>query len=204
MDRSVQSPLIAALKDKDVRVRRAAAKALGGEEHQGAQALEALTEALRDKDVEVRSAAVASLEDQGEAALGPLAGVVKDPAPKVRRAAISALGRVYSGMAGKAPSLAPLLEALKDKDLMVRVDAASAIPRTKEMVPQLLTALKNEPKEARLEIIHVLELIGPGARAAVPALVEALKDPDVVVRHSAADALKAIDAAAAKRAGLDD
>ncbi|HJZ59055.1 MAG TPA: HEAT repeat domain-containing protein [Gemmataceae bacterium] len=61
---------------------------------------------------------------------------------------------------------------------------------------QLVAQLKSPDAQTRKEAAKTIGLIGPAAKDAVPALVNALKDKDSDVRSSAALALKWIGPAA--------
>jgi HEAT repeat protein len=78
------------------------------------------------------------------------------------------------------------------------------------MVPSLVKSLQDANREARVAAARGLGLLGPGARAAVPALAEAVRnDASGTVRMAAAEALAAIgpeakSALPALEAGLKD
>jgi HEAT repeat protein len=70
-------------------------------------------------------------------------------------------------------------------------------PQSTEAVPVLVEHLrKAEHADIRSRLAHALARIGPGASAAVPALGEALGDPDADVREAAAYALSTVGPAA--------
>ena len=62
----------------------------------------------------------------------------------------------------------------------------SVIKPTPPEVQSLITALRSEDKDVRQRAAKALENIGPESKAAVPALIEALKDRDVRTRAAAA------------------
>lgn len=99
-------------------------------------------------------------------------------------------GSILHGMGSRA--LSPLLDLLQDPDLSVRaaglvVDAAG--PGMVEAAPRLLACLRSR-SDVRLYCGQALvKLSGPAAKKHVPALVEALSDPDADVRAYAATAL---------------
>jgi HEAT repeat protein len=89
-------PLVAALRDRDDRVRKAAARALGGAGD--ARAVKPLVAALNDtEDGWLRHYAAEALGKLGNAgAVGPLEAALQDPLANVRQAAaeaLAALGR---------------------------------------------------------------------------------------------------------------
>ena len=61
-----------------------------------------------------------------------------------------------------------------------------------EIVPHMVALLKDETWEMRRGAAWILGMVGPEARDAVPALTEALKDPNPVVRERAQESLKKI------------
>jgi HEAT repeat protein len=63
----------------------------------------------------------------------------------------------------------------------------------KEVVPYLIDLLKDDTWEMRRGSAWMLGKLGPEARDAIPALTEALKDENEVVRQKAAEALKKIE-----------
>jgi HEAT repeat protein len=62
-------------------------------------------------------------------------------------------------------------------------------PASTRAVPALVEVLKNRPARLRIEAARALALLGLDARAAQPALLEALTSDDTLVRRGAADAL---------------
>jgi hypothetical protein len=88
------------------------------------------------------------------------------------------------GMEKGAPSPAQIDTLLKLKDY------------------QALTGLmKHVNPQVRISVAQKVGAVGPQARAMVPALVAALKDPHPEVRKAAAEALHKIDPVAARKAG---
>jgi HEAT repeat protein len=90
------------------------------------------------------------------------------------------------------------VEALNDKDRLVRIQAAVRLgiigPAAKDAVPALIEALKDKSSRVRDEAVYALGQIGPAANAAVPAL-KSLSESDPVswVRDVARSALKQIE-----------
>jgi HEAT repeat protein len=121
----------------------------------------------------------------------------------VRRRAAQALGDMGPAAAAAVPALEA---AWKGSEPELRVAAAAAlwrIGRHREAALRTLTqALRDkEYRDSRYQLVWTLGSLGPEARAAVPALREALDDPDSLVRRSAAEALKKIDPGAATPGG---
>jgi HEAT repeat protein len=100
----------------------------------------------------------------------------------VRREVAKALGQ--QGPAAKGAIAALVKTAKKDGDLHVREEAIRALGRIgRHAVPDLIKLLKKDSHElTRAEAATALGEIGKDAREAVPALVEALHDPDDIVR----------------------
>jgi HEAT repeat protein len=95
-------------------------------------------------------------------------------------------------------TMAPLITTLRDPEPGVRAEAAFGLmgylPPPTEAVPALLAALGQETdKKVRVALIRTLGHVGPGARAAVPALRTAVRDPDADIRDAAASALSLIE-----------
>ncbi len=113
-----------------------------------------------------------SLEDWGNAA------TLDDPNPAVRVAALRAIG--YGGHVDL------LIRGLQDEDADVRYVAAVELRRrgrdAGSHVNVLIALLKDEHKDVRGAAIDTLNAIGVPA---IPALLEALTDPDPRVRSGA-------------------
>jgi len=117
--RAIES-LIAVLKDKEQKVRKAATEALG---KIGEPAVESLIAALKDKEQKVRKAATEALGKIGEPAVESLIAALKDKEQKVRKAATEALGKIGE------PAIEPLCTALDDPDLTMRTAAVGALQK---------------------------------------------------------------------------
>src|SRR5262249_7246673 len=132
---------------------------------------------LKSGDGVERQGAVLALGKLGPGAVPALAEALKDKEiVNVRLWAAWGLRRIGA----EAKAAVPQLEAaLKDESRLVRFEAAIAlwaISKQKSAIPALIDLLKNKDANARWRSAEALERIGPKAKAAVPALLEALKD----------------------------
>src|SRR5262249_17337070 len=97
-----------------------------------------------------------------------------------------------------APALPYVVEALSDYDHFVRWQAARILGkigpvRTELSVPALARLLNpKEDPDVRDQVANTLYLYGWGARAALPALVAAVAQPDSETRESAIRALLSV------------
>jgi HEAT repeat protein len=171
-----------ALKDPDGLVRVSAAEALANVAPDDTTALPVLIDALKDRSGKVRRAAAAALGDVGpeaRVAVAALEQALKDAAPGVRWTAAEALGQIGPLAAEAVPAL---VEGLKDECL--RSAAAGALgaigPAARGAVVALAAGLKDPDPAYRWTLVSSLARIGgPGAKAAVPFLVEAITNkPD--------------------------
>ena len=148
-------------------------------------------EQLRSADSAISGHAARELIDVGEPAVPALAALLKDPEPRVRRAAASTLWGLGTRMGPAVPSLA---ETLRDADPEVRLSAAMALESAGEhaaaAVPALIAARKDPEANVRLYACKALGAAGPAARAAIPALNEAAKID--FLRGSAEESLRKI------------
>ena len=206
--------LVAALRDSDAEVRRAAANSLGQLEDK--RAVPGLISALRDDDAQVRREAawalgelndkraleglVASLKDadaevrhksawalgelDDESAAPALAAVLRDSDADVRKTAAWALGELALRTAPQA-----LIDALKDSNPDVRRTAAWALSEMGDAraVPALREMLNDADADARKNAIHALGEIRDSS--AVQAIIGAMQSKDADVRRAAAQAL---------------
>jgi serine/threonine-protein kinase len=126
--------------------------------------------------------------------VGELVVALRGPDPVARRRAVLALGEVGPRSTTAVQALA---EALADGDARVRFMAAAALgrigPAAEPAVPALLAALDDEA--AGSEAAGSLVRIG---KAAVPALLEAMKSGEEAMRSHAATTLTRIGASLGK------
>ena len=206
--------LIAALRDSDAGVRRAAAQSLGNIE--SPRAVDGLIAVLRDSDVEVRRAAVWALgEIEDRRAVDALLPLLKDADAEVRKSAAWALGniedpRAADGLAGAlgdesvevrrtaawalgelelTAAPAGLIEAMRDADPEVRKTAVWSVGQMGDAraVPALRDMLADASAEVRSGAIQALGEIRNAD--ALQALIDAMKSTDPEVRRAAAEAL---------------
>ncbi len=159
--------LIKQLKSPDSDMRREAAKKLGELGKDARKAGPALVTALKsDKDLYVRRFAAQSLgeiEADPKLAVPPLAALLKEDMKELTDAAITSLGKMGE------PAVSALTDALKNKE------------GTKKPKKGDKKAPKATDRTAflRAKAAQALGTIGPDAKAAVPALIEALKDTSI-------------------------
>lgn len=182
----------------DPSVRQAAAEALGL--LKASAAVPALLGALGDPAPEVRAAAAAALGAIGDPSAAPaLRERLSDEIEDVRARSAAALGAIRDAEA--APGL---LAALHDPDGAVRWWAGEALaaigsPAVAGLAGVLSAAA--EPIGARLVAARTLGAIGDPA--AITALAAALRDGCAIIRDTAAETLRRLDAPAA-RAALEE
>ena len=142
-----------------------------------AESVDTLVKALKSSDAAARDTAAKELGDMGAAAapaVEPLRACLKDPDASVRAHSAWALGQI-----GKAsmPAIEELAANLTDPNLHVRRAAIRALRQIKpgqdKVVPLMLKTLGDKEPAVVLMALHTL---AEGGAAAVPAMIEALKD----------------------------
>lgn len=189
--------LIAALRDSDAGVRRAAAHSLGNIE--SSRATEPLIAVLRDADAEVRQNAAWALGNiEDRRAVDGLIGALKDESHEVRNSAAWALGNLEDPRAADA-----LTAALKDESAEVRKSAAWALGQLELTTAPagLIEAMRDSDAEVREAAIDAVAETGD--QRAVPNLAALIEDNSPDVRHSAISALSQMRGATAMQALID-
>jgi HEAT repeat protein len=155
----------------------------------GSKAIPHLLAALKHDDPNQRAVAADALgqiEPPAHDAVAALIGSMKDPSNDVRRNVCEALARI-----GDSRALNVMLEAVKDRDWLLRSRAAEALgkfkPVTDETFNALTALMKDEDKLVRTSACESLRDIGD-ARA-LGTMLEATKDQEWDVRVRAAEAL---------------
>jgi len=186
--------LIAALTTSDdASVRARAAKVLGGLGGLAIQSVPALNAALTYASSRVRWEAADALgEIRDQAAIPYLIPALADPDHSVAAVAASALGKIGSSAAVDA-----LIVALGPTS-HIRSIAASALGdiRDPAAIPHLILALADvnqdnsrDSQDIRCSIAEALGEFGSLSATAVPAMKDALADPDPFIRERFAKAL---------------
>ena len=166
-------PLIEALKNENVYIRRRAAEVLI---RMGEPAVKPLVQALEDKDSDRMRVAIA-LDELGW-----------KPRDDTEKASYLIAKKEWDELAKlREPAVGLLIEALKDKDEDVRKHAATALGEIgdERALQQLIQALNNE-WGVQSEVAKALGKIG---EPAVEPLIQALEDRDENLRSGAAMAL---------------
>jgi HEAT repeat protein len=158
---------------------------------------ELMLERIADEDDNVRRAAVMVLGAVGhQEALPGLVNALNDPVAVVQQFAAEALGNLQNAAA--VPALLQALErATIEGDWALAINAAQALSKigAVETSPAIIAlfrrrwdvvAATNSTPPVRKNAVESLARLGTGA---VPYLVEALRDPELKVRHGAIEAL---------------
>lgn len=147
-----------------------------------------LTQALSAPDDEIRAMAVIGLGELGPgtggAILPALTSAIHDGAEQVRKRAARSLGDLGPAAAAALPHL---ISALRDPTTCVRLEALAAIgrigPDAEPAVPFIVPLLSDEETRVRTVAAATLKKIGPDC---IPYLVEAMSDPDAILRERSA------------------
>ena len=189
--------LLESLEDADILTQPGIVQEL---ETLGEAAVPALVEAMNEGDSRLRHQSIEILGRIGQdakAATPHLIESLTDEEAQIRRNAAWALGRVGE-QAGDAMPI--LLETALDEEWDVRADAVWAMGKVIEdtgewgvvdakLVEAVISHLGDLNHHVRWSAAWSLARFGPGAEAALPALLEALEDYNYEVRASAAAAL---------------
>jgi HEAT repeat protein len=148
-----------------------------------------LTELLRkDKDLFVRREAKLAFGKIGPAAVTPLIELLKDNDWLVRWSAVVALGNIGADAAIAVPAITDLF---KEKGRPSPYDAVWAVSLigSPAAIELLIELLSDGRRNVRVQAAMGLGRLGPKAKAAIPSLVDLLKEKGLDILWAAATAL---------------
>lgn len=186
--------------EKESRVRREIAVALGRDPALVKAALSDLAAALKDPEpatVVAVAEAIAQAGPDGKTAAAELAPLLSHTDQTVRKAAVVTLGRIApEGAVAIAESLAEMLVAEKDPDLRTEVLTSLGLlgQKSPSVVDRVAAVLTDADADLRRRAVRLLGSFGTAARPAAAALLKAaasdpLKDVRVDAVHSLGSAL---------------
>jgi HEAT repeat protein len=186
--------LVDALKSRDVSARRLAALAFQKLGPLAEETVPPLTGLLSDRRPEVFIAAAEALASFGSEASEAVPALIKalgDDHAGVRGAAAAVLALIGPGAREAIPHL---VRALGDPEVDVRRRVLGALAEVnlsgdQSAIIEVARRLADRDSTVRVVAANALKTCGPRARSAVPALIEALRDPSSSVRKSSARAL---------------
>jgi HEAT repeat protein len=119
--------------------------------------------------------------------------MLESPDPAVRTSAILAVGEIGPEARKAIPMLIEIIRQTRNHDKRMLLAANTALLKMgKEIVPHMVSLLEDKDWEMRRGAAWILGKVGPDARDALPALTDALEDPNPEVRAKAAHSLKQI------------
>lgn len=126
----------------------------------------------------------------------PLSAWIKmlnDEDPNRKYAAIQAIGEIGPEAKEAIPILVKTIRETRNRDKRILFACTNALlGMGKEIVPYMISSLKDDDWQMRRGSAWMLGKLGPNAKDAIPALTEALNDPSEAVRLKAAESLKKI------------
>jgi HEAT repeat protein len=119
--------------------------------------------------------------------------MLEEPNPAAKYAAINAVGKIGPEARDAIPLLVETIRQTRNRDKRLLLACNYALlAMGKEIVPGMISLLKDDDWEMRRGAAWILGKVGPEAKDAVPALTEALNDSNSAVRKFAAEALKKV------------
>jgi HEAT repeat protein len=119
--------------------------------------------------------------------------MLNDKDPIRRFPAIKAVGEIGPEAREAIPLLIKTIRESRNRDRRTLVACNHALlGMDKEIVPHMISLLKDDEWEMRRGAAWILGKLGPEAKEAVPALTEALNDSNAAVRTKAEESLKKI------------
>jgi vesicle coat complex subunit len=197
--------LIEALDDQDELIRMHAVGALGEIGIPSAQVIPALAKALRDPSRTVRHRALSQFAfslPPTESVMPHLKELTGDKDPGIATLAKSALNSPHRQARDRIAVHVTMLQMGNASDYTLR-QLAQLGPEAAGAVQAVIPLLTHSRPLHRYLAAEVLGAVGPGAKEAVPALTAALQDGDAVVRESAAEALRTINAGGTPSSATD-
>jgi HEAT repeat protein len=125
--------------------------------------------------------------------LGEWMKMLKGEDPIGKYAAINAVGKIGPEAKEAIPILIETIREVRNRDKRILFACNKALlGMGKEIVPQMISLLKDDTWEMRRGAAWILGKLGPDARDALPALTEALNDTNPAVRLQAQESLNKI------------
>jgi HEAT repeat protein len=119
--------------------------------------------------------------------------MLKESDPRAKYAAILAIAEIGPEAKEAIPALIETIRETRNRDKRMLFACNNALlGMGKEIVPHMVSLLNDDEWEMRRGGAYMLGKVGPDAEDAVPALTEALNDPNDAVRMKAEEALKKI------------
>jgi HEAT repeat protein len=119
--------------------------------------------------------------------------MLEDTNPSTKLAAINAVGKIGPEAREAIPILVETIRETRNRDKRMLLACNYALlGMGEEIVPSMISLLKDDNWEMRRGSAWMLGKVGPDAKDAIPALTQALDDPNPAVRTKAAEALKKI------------
>ena len=171
--------------------------------------LPALIKALNDTNEYVREDMALALSKFGpaaETAVPALAKALEDDSARVRITAAKALSEIDNSQ--NAAVISVFKDVITNGNARDRHWAAVYLhkmdPKNTDIIPVFISSLTNEERGIRISAAYSLLPYGSQANAAVPVLLDMLKEPDSEVQKSARAALEKIDPEAVNKANVQN
>ncbi len=119
--------------------------------------------------------------------------MLEDPNPLTRLPAINAVAKIGPEAKEAIPLLIETIRQTRNGDKkMILACNKALLAMGKELVPHMISLLKDDDWEMRRGAAWTLGMLGPDAKDAIPALTKALNESNPNVQAMAAESLKKI------------